>query len=33
LVGAKAELDKIVNDLENTILSGYNVSIKKSANW
>lgn len=33
LVGEKAELDKIINDLESTVLSGYNVPIKKSANW
>ena len=33
LVGAKAELDKIVNNLENTVLAGYKVAIKKSANW
>lgn len=33
LVGDKAELDKIVQDLEGTVLSGYNVTIKKSANW
>ena len=33
LVGSKTELAKIVSDLESNILSGYNVSIKKSANW
>lgn len=33
LVGSKTELGKIVSDLESNILSGYNVSIKKSANW
>jgi hypothetical protein len=33
LVGAKAELDKIINDLENTVLAGYKVAVKKSANW
>ena len=33
LVGDKAELDKIVQDLEGTVLSGYNVTVKKSANW
>jgi hypothetical protein len=33
LVGDKTELTKIVSDLENTVLSGYNVTVKKSANW
>ncbi len=33
LVGEKTELDKIVSDLENTVLAGYNVTVKKSANW
>ena len=33
LVGEKTELAKIVSDLENTVLSGYNVVVKKSANW
>lgn len=33
LVGEKTELAKIVSDLENTVLSGYNVTVKKSANW
>ena len=33
LVGNKTELAKIVSDLENTVLSGYNVTVKKSANW
>ena len=33
LVGSKTELAKIVSDLENTVLSGYNVTVKKSANW
>lgn len=33
LVGSKAELAKIVTALENTVLSGYNVTVKKSANW
>ena len=33
LVGSKTELDKIVQDLENTVLAGYNVVVKKSANW
>ena len=33
LVGAKNELNKIVTDLEGSVLSGYNVSVKKSANW
>ena len=33
LVGDKTELTKIVTDLENTVLSGYNVIVKKSANW
>ena len=33
LVGDKTELAKIVSDLENTVLSGYNVAIKKSVNW
>ena len=33
LVGEKTELAKIVSDLENTVLAGYNVTVKKSANW
>jgi hypothetical protein len=33
LVGDKTVLDSFVNELESTILSGYNVTIKKSANW
>lgn len=33
LVGDKTELTKIVTNLENTVLSGYNVIVKKSANW
>ncbi len=33
LVGDKTELDKIVNNLENNILTGTNVVIRKSANW
>ena len=33
LVGDKAVLDSFVNDLESNILSSYNVTIKKSANW
>ena len=33
LVGDKATLDSFVNDLESTILSGYNVTIQKSASW
>ena len=33
LVGEKTELDKIIQDLEGTVLSGYNVTVKKSANW
>ena len=33
LVGDKVILDSFVNDLENTILSGYNVTIQKSTNW
>jgi hypothetical protein len=33
LVGDKTELTKIVSDLEGTVLSGYNVAVKKSANW
>jgi hypothetical protein len=33
LVGDKTELTKIVSSLENTVLSGYNVTVKKSANW
>ena len=33
LVGDKTVLNNFVQDLENTVLSGYNVTIKKSANW
>lgn len=33
LAGDKTELAKIVSDLENTVLAGYNVTVKKSANW
>lgn len=33
LVGEKTELAKIVSALENTVLAGYNVTVKKSANW
>ena len=33
LVGDKAVLASFVTALENTVLDGYNVTIKKSANW
>ena len=33
LVGDKANLDSFVQELEGTILNGYNVTVRKSANW
>ena len=33
LVGDKANLDSLVQELEGSVLNGYNVTIKKSANW
>ena len=33
LVGSKTELAKIVTAFEGTVFSGYNVTVRKSANW
>ena len=33
LVGKKADLDSLVQELEGNILDGYKVSVKKSASW